>query len=37
MKAKSSQLSPECRAAMRGGKKGAAPRHHYTRQHCHHC
>ena len=37
MKAKSSQLSPECRAAMRGGKKGAAPRHHYTRHHCRHC
>jgi hypothetical protein len=37
MKAKSSQLSPECRAAMRGGKKGSAPRHHYTQQHCHHC
>jgi len=37
MKAKSSQLSPECRAAMRGGKKGGAVPHHYTRRHCHHC
>lgn len=36
MKAKSSQLSPECRAAMRGGKKGAV-HHHYTRHHCRHC
>jgi hypothetical protein len=36
MKAKSSQLSPECRAAMRGGKKGGTA-HHYTRHHCRHC
>ena len=35
MKAKSSQLSPECRAAMRGGK--GAVRHHYARRHCRHC
>jgi hypothetical protein len=35
MKAKSSQLSPECRAAMRGGKKGTT--HHTTRHHCRHC
>jgi hypothetical protein len=33
MKAKSSQLSPECRAAMGAGK---ARGHHYKR-HCRHC
>ena len=37
MKAKSSQLSPECRAAMRGGKKGAVRHHYATRHHCKHC
>ena len=36
MKAKSSQLSPECRAAMRGGQKGTQ-HHHYARRHCRHC
>jgi hypothetical protein len=37
MKAKYSQLSEPCRAAMGGGKRGRAPHHHYYRHHCRHC
>jgi hypothetical protein len=37
MKAKSSQLSPECRAAMAGGKGGGKARTHHYRHHCRHC
>jgi hypothetical protein len=37
MKAKSSQLSPECRVAMAGGKGGGKARTHHYKHHCRHC